>query len=734
MRLVDANGDPLAPLIRSYVDWTGATPDRLVRLEAILGTLEDELFPGGIIPSVRSGEMRYYAIASSKEQWRRMVPLLRASVGSTITDFTGPTVPFDKDDHLEAVLIANGFPQGARFTAGTDVQRGRYALAALARLRRLIDESHVTPRTRPRTTGEVLRAFELSLAALDRESAEDSLEFLRGNLRLDAINLGFLTVALHATFQEWEQIHQLDIFQSLCRTRRTPKVTNALAEAVYRTTLLPSERADDPNQAFSVFRSSVMPQVGNLFRYCPAWITPAAGKAFLLAASTAIPADRQLATRLEREVIGWPEDDAKFFRRLFEVGFPEKGIRPETITLSTSYFESEIEALQTTQEHSTLDRARAGLIAATQLNTLESFQTVVRYIQQLHPDEHEELLANAFNRSAYERMLEVAGGDSAPSNWAEWIACLETAPKLAPHKFGERAVSEWRVREQLESEEDVRDLVKSIEEVPAAAQERLFDTLPHLVQWLQRDNSWPENSLLTLYRAIYDHLMLQLSLRWWREAVGAARELLDAMLQLGPDEAEYTRLLNDMGDVLPPEVGMTDFEVLVELAELTVAHAAPSPDARQRLWARIVAALSPVRTMMTNRELAVTNDLGKIFGMDEVFPVPAETPEKSTDSSGLDGRTVAIHTLVRPAAQRARRLLNELHPGVRVHISHDLVGSPRLADLARRADVFVVCWRSATHAATEMIERLRPADTITLYPPGKGSSSILRAIEEHYLT
>ena len=46
-------------------------------------------------------------------------------------------------------------------------------------------------------------------------------------------------------------------------------------------------------------------------------------------------------------------------------------------------------------------------------------------------------------------------------------------------------------------------------------------------------------------------------------------------------------------------------------------------------------------------------------------------------------------TSVGPAAQRARRLLNELHPGVRVHISHDLVGSPRLAELARRADVFV---------------------------------------------
>ena len=76
----------------------------------ILGTLEDDRFPGGIIPHVQSGAMRYYAITPSSEQWRRLVPLLRAAVGSTITDFTGPGVSFDEDDPLESVLIENGYP------------------------------------------------------------------------------------------------------------------------------------------------------------------------------------------------------------------------------------------------------------------------------------------------------------------------------------------------------------------------------------------------------------------------------------------------------------------------------------------------------------------------------------------------------------------------------------------------------------------------------------------------
>ena len=212
MSLPTVNGQAFASLVRPYLNWTRVPADRLERLELILGTLGDERFPGGMIPRIQSGTILYYAIAPLPEQWRRLVPLLRASVGSTITNFTGPSIPFDEDDPLESVLIEHGYLQGARFTAGNDVRRGRYALAALARLRMLVDESHTTPRAEPHTTGEMLRTFELALAALDRPASENAIAFLRANLRLDAVNLGFLTVRLHATFREWERILQLGFF------------------------------------------------------------------------------------------------------------------------------------------------------------------------------------------------------------------------------------------------------------------------------------------------------------------------------------------------------------------------------------------------------------------------------------------------------------------------------------------------------------------------------------------
>ena len=116
--------------------------------------------------------------------------------------------------------------------------------------------------------------------------------------------------------------------------------------------------------------------------------------------------------------------------------------------------------------------------------------------------------------------------------------------------------------------------------------------------------------------------------------------------------------------------------------------------------------------------------------MPEVFPVPpVETEDASAEPNQLDGKLVAIYTLTEQVGERARKLLMDLYPNVRVELSHDKGGNTRLEGLARNADIFVVCWRSAAHAATDIISRFRPSGAVTLFPDGKGWSSILRVIE-----
>ena len=728
-----SDGNSLIPLVRPHLNWGEGWGDRLTKLEAILSTLDDEQFPGGIVPRYHEGVMQYYAVAPSPGLWRQLAPLVRASVGTTITDFTGLQVSFEDHDPLERTFLENEYPHGARFTAGNDGDRGRYALSALDRLHRMVRSSQATPADRPRPTGEVLRVFELALTGFDRKSAQEALEFLRENLRLDAMNLAFLTVRLHANFKEWRNIRELHSFSSLCRTRRTPMVTSALAEAVYRTTLSEHEDANDPERALSVFRQQVTPHVGSLFDTLPKSVSVAAGKAFLLAAGASSPPNKAIADRLQGMISEWSEADVRFFQAVYESCFSsDGGISPSTRTQADSN-QQQIELLKLGMESPYLERARAGLLAATQLPGVEAAQIVVRYIDALSSEERDVLLQNRFHRKIYEEMEEVAGGRPAPIGWAAWIDNLADSNNPVSQQFTDFAINEWTLEEHLRDDAAVQQLIDSIHSVPDFAQGKLFDAIPHLVRWLQGDNSWPQARLEPLYLALYDNLLINLSDRWRREAVGVVRELLDAMLQIGQDQSRYRQMLEDLGEVIPIEAGKDDTDALVELAEVLVVHSSPDPDARQRLWGRIVSSLAPVQSMMATRELILINELGKVFGMNETFPVPDIEDQEGSVSSDLDGKMIAIYTLTESVAQRCREVLSGLYPGVRVELSHEQDASARLQSLARQADIFVICWKSATHAATGIIERFRSRSQATLYASGKGSTSILKAIGDHLL-
>ena len=70
---------------------------------------------------------------------------------------------------------------------------------------------------------------------------------------------------------------------------------------------------------------------------------------------------------------------------------------------------------------------------------------------------------------------------------------------------------------------------------------------------------------------------------------------------------------------------------------------------------------------------------------------------------------------------------------IKIYTSNDKAGNPSLENFAKTADIFVIVTSSAKHAATEFIQKNRPKDKTTLFAAGKGSSSIIRALEEQYV-
>jgi hypothetical protein len=89
-------------------------------------------------------------------------------------------------------------------------------------------------------------------------------------------------------------------------------------------------------------------------------------------------------------------------------------------------------------------------------------------------------------------------------------------------------------------------------------------------------------------------------------------------------------------------------------------------------------------------------------GIAALAPPPIEQEEESEETvwARLAGVTVGIYTLLEAAGLRARDEVFRLCPRCEVILNNDTVETPRLEEMARRADVVVMAWRSAQHAAT----------------------------------
>jgi hypothetical protein len=94
------------------------------------------------------------------------------------------------------------------------------------------------------------------------------------------------------------------------------------------------------------------------------------------------------------------------------------------------------------------------------------------------------------------------------------------------------------------------------------------------------------------------------------------------------------------------------------------------------------------------------------------------------------GKSLAIYTLDENSGNRAKEIINTVCPEAKVSVCTDKVGRVGLRHLARSADIFIVDWKAAKHAVTTDIKQNRSKDKPTLQPRGKGTSSILRILED----
>lgn len=718
----------LQEALRDTAGWKAAKPDKAAVLDELLGTINHEGFPGAILPRLQRGAMIYYAATETPEQWRNLQPLLRAFVGSTFTDFTGQPVELESTDPFEALLTGPHFATVARFSAHGDKKLERNTVDALLLMVHMIDRGLRPQRAVPPATAAVLYEFRMALAVGDRAKADQAIDFLRSNLRLDALNLNFLEVQRDAEFGEWEALRQRSFFKSLVETRRPPKVTSALAEALYRTELITFEQSDNPAGALEIIRTTILPEFGALFTHCPPSPRPAVAKLFMLVALASTPQDRQLMAVLTEQSTHFPVAEGTFAARLAGLMPPEKPVQPDLALPGTAYYMHQLALAKDPHVEATAEGARAVLLAAMNVQSLEAYQIAVTYVTRLSPAEQQAVIGNAFFQALWQKMSQFAGERGVPRSWQEWAESLSELSFGEARAFAEQAVDEWPIAEQLRSPEEVEALAVALETAWDSAENRLTDSLPHLVTWVRNDDRWPNPD----YRALYDAVLNLLLLASNRSGavLTAISILLDGRLSLGMEPEKYQRLFTDLRDLVEDSASARTVDWLLDLAELTVAHPCADQPARAALWSVTASRLGMLRNRMTWAQLGLGADIARALGMPETFPLPPESPEAVAAGSDVEG-VVAIYTLADGVAERAVRVLAPLYPNLRLELFHDHVATARLQQYARTADLFVICWMAAKHAATIDIRAKRPTSMPTVWAQGGGSSSVVRAVQEH---
>lgn len=713
------------------VGWRSESGDNAMPFAIVYDTIDDAAFPGAIIPRVEGSNLSFYAVADSGPSWRRLQPLLLAFSGVTLSDFDGRGAELSDGDPLERLLMEIGISHASRFVPNEGADNSRHLVESLVRLREAIGRAPLLMDEIPRTTAQLLGDFRLSLASRDRLRAEGHLESLRTEMRLDALNLYFLQVQLDAALGDWDLLRNREFFGSLCVTRRPPRVTAALSESLYHELIEPVETNESPTAALDRFRTDVSGKYGNLFESCPPAPSAAVAKMFLLDSIANLQADPRLSERLTAQAKQWTREDQDTFDRLLDLRPvavprpPKSGIAP------TADPQGQIDQLKVRDTFSPTD-ARTALLAASMLQTLDAYRVAVDVVRRLGDVDREAVLASPGIRAMWDEVQSHAAPDQVPDGWAAFVRQLPMLSFAELRAWAEKGVAEYPIDRELRDLQSVQSFVEELQLAFGKAEETTQQILPYVVEWAHADDRWPNPEYRVLYQELLDLLLLGSGRT--PTLVRAVGEILAALLAIGSGADGYRRTMGDLSDWLPTALGLPTADAIIDVVDLLATYPSPAADSRQSFWAAIAAELNRLWPRLSVAQQSVVRDLASVLDMPEApsFRVPEHVPSPGKLPVGPGrGYVIAIYTLMEGAGQRVQRALAAAYPGVRVELSTAHVANSKLDELAGRADLFVVCWASAKHAATIAIRQRRPADRATIFPRGVGSSSVVREVQDY---
>lgn len=695
-----------------------------------------------MLPVKNEGEAdaSWLAIAFSEKQCEELRENLNCFVGSAGCDFDGrraAAVPSDPVD-----VVAREWAGGDRIFRFKALSPA-FQKAVSERVKRMVDVWRLLPEgnsTALRTTEAMLREFQLALVNQNEASARRWLEELRAGGRLNEENLLFLKVEIAAALGHWRDIVLDPNLPLLAKVRRPRRITGILVEALWQVFLREKIEADDLAGALAIMREQILPANRGLFRTHASLRQPSLVLTFLIAAAADNPPRHALVPELLGKL---PEASAEgaVARKIAATLSPP----PQSVSTRTPLEDakeaimredfdtawSRLQGLPTSK-----DKCRYLLECALGDFDGPAAATVIGEIAALPEVERSDLLSSKRSRGIWQELSKTASfGGPQPHDWESWLDAVDEDPLWPQAKLtAENAPGAWPLELYLKSPPKVEALAKRLNASrDAGAAGVVRNAFGDIAGYFL--NSGETNKV---FRPLYLEMLqvLAVDAHFGGEDWNTAEMLVAAAMNAGPSRVDYGNMLSALTTIWDERRDLRRMDWALDLLDLMVVGACPDPAALDAFFDSVAGFVLKIARRMEASKAVIFRLLCKDLGradvaaaLEELTPA-ADCSEDVATHANLMGKMIAIYTLEESAGKRAKQLIEIMYEGADIRLSHDLVGSDNLRNLARHADYFLVATRCAKHAATEFIKKERPVSKRHPdYPLGKGSSSIVTALQ-----
>ena len=711
-------------------------PDTQRRLGPFLEDFRRNL-PYSVLPRVLpDGRVRWYVLCSSPRAARIARDELRAFLGQSYSDFEGRPPILDRSDPIDTAVIA----QYGSNVFKIEIPNRDLIELARERLRLLIQLRQERPsRTSsvPRAVGRILRDFEYALLARDLATAGELINELRSAGHLDAINLLYLEVRRLGAGEAWSQMLALAGLDSLLRTRRPRRVTEAIISAVYHVHLVNYVAAAEAEAAVTQFRAEVAPRFSSLYGTQDGLNGFEVAASFLVAAIAAEPQRVLLAESLLATRPLGPVEQRFFDAIAFLLRAPRAQSAADLDRAAVAFSIGEIDsAFQLAREQPSSPRRAALLLrCAREIETLEATRIALQALGELSDAERTALSRSVVLRVTIEELQRVElptdRSQSLPRDWVEWLQKLEMEhPWNAAVSVAERGAREWS-RDELCADASRIQLCSDLllSEHQSWAEIALRNSAPYLIESLLDDE--PKTVLAPVYESLF--LILALDSDPSVAQVRQLARLAGARLAIGLSTAEYSAMLRQLAEVFFSIGTPSVIETALDSFENTIINACPDPAERLIFASRVGELIQTWFSRVDEADLLLFNSLASDIQAPAVATPQNRVGEDSSVAPNLgwgwlSGKRIAIYSLQEAAARRAAAIIQNLASVAVETFSDHVGGSPALRQASARSDVFILVTAAAKHSATGYIEANRPKSAPILYAHGKGCSSIFNAL------